>query len=145
MTKLYTYIWNEMSISRQKIMDSLNSQAFIFVPHSHTSTNEVVSGVFLSPHEVFWHDSTGSLEQLKSADPKVDQNLTNSPLSKMLCNVYPGLHYFFVTEFGVAENPPLLGYLQSLLQLSSTVLPSQTAKTVRVTNWNLFNFIYLIQ
>ncbi|CAI9290486.1 unnamed protein product [Lactuca saligna] len=130
MTKLYTYIWNEMSISRQKIMDNLNSQAFIFVPHSHNSTNEVVSGLFLSPHEVFWHDSTGSMEQLKSTDPKVDQNLTNSPLSKMLCNVYPGLHYFFVTEFGVAENPPLLGYLQSLLQLSSTVLPSQAAKTV---------------
>ncbi|KAL7610500.1 hypothetical protein Lser_V15G12935 [Lactuca serriola] len=77
--------------------------------------------------EVFWHDSTGSMEQLKST---VDQCLTNSPLSKMLCNVYLGLHYFFVTEFGIAENPPFLGYLQSLLKLSSTILPSQAAKTV---------------
>ncbi|CAI9303982.1 unnamed protein product [Lactuca saligna] len=85
--------------------------------------------------ELFWHDSTGSMEQLKST---VDQPLTNSPLSKMLCNVYPGLHYFFFTKFGVAENPPLLGYLQSLLQLSSTILPSQAAKTVSdvFEQWN---------
>ncbi|GJT95969.1 hypothetical protein Tco_1091487 [Tanacetum coccineum] len=33
-------------------------------------------------------------------------------------------------EFGVAENPPLLSYLQSLQQLSSESLPSQVAKTV---------------
>ncbi|GKE43348.1 hypothetical protein Tco_1470632, partial [Tanacetum coccineum] len=34
-----------------------------------------------------------------------------------------------VNEFGVAENPPLLRYLQSLLQLSTESLPSQAAKT----------------
>ncbi|KAI3791107.1 hypothetical protein L2E82_04713 [Cichorium intybus] len=130
MSKFYTYIWNEMSISRQKITENLNSQSFIFVPYSFNSTNEVVSGLFLSPHEVFWHDSTGSMEQLKSTRFQFDQDLSQRHVSKMLCNVYPGLRYFFVNEFGVAENPPLLGYLQSLLQLSNGILPSQAAKTV---------------
>ncbi|GKB32737.1 hypothetical protein Tco_0872138, partial [Tanacetum coccineum] len=51
MSKLYTYIWNEMSNSKQKIVKNLHSQAFIFVPCSFGSTNEVVSGLFLSPTE----------------------------------------------------------------------------------------------
>ncbi|KAL4591072.1 hypothetical protein LXL04_004020 [Taraxacum kok-saghyz] len=126
MSKFYTYIWNEMSNSRQKITDKLNSQPFIFIPHSLNSTQELVSGLFLSPHEVFWHDSTGSMAQIKSTGSQFDHR----HVSKMLHNVYPGLHYFFVNEFGVAENPPLLGYLHSLLQLSTTILPSQTDKTV---------------
>ncbi|XP_035841835.1 protein NO VEIN isoform X2 [Helianthus annuus] len=127
MSKFYTYIWNEMSISKQKIMEKLHSQDFIFVPYSFKSTHEVASGSFLSPNEVYWHDSTGSMEQTRSTYPQFDRHHS---FSKMLCNVYPGLHYFFVKEFGVAENPPLLSYLQSLLQLSTTSLPSQAAKTV---------------
>ncbi|KAK9061523.1 hypothetical protein SSX86_018705 [Deinandra increscens subsp. villosa] len=130
MSKFYTYIWNEMSISKQKIMESLHSQDFIFVPYSFKSTHEVASGLFLSPNEVYWHDSTGSMEQTRSTDPQFDRHTTHYSLSKMLCNVYPGLHYFFVKEFGVAENPPLLSYLQSLLQLTTSSLPSQAAKTV---------------
>ena len=131
MLKLYTYIWNEMSIPKQKIVESLHSRAFIFVPYSFNSTLEVVSGLFLSPSEVYWHDSIfSSMEQTKLAHPQFDQNMTHCSASKMLCNVYPGLHYFFVNEFGVAENPPLLSYLQSLLELSTGSLPSQAAKTV---------------
>ncbi|GKB76142.1 histidine kinase-, DNA gyrase B-, and HSP90-like ATPase family protein, partial [Tanacetum coccineum] len=120
MSKFYTYLWNEMSISKPKIVKKLHSQAFIFVPHSFSSTHEGVSGSFLSPSEVYWHDSFGSIEQTKSIHPL---------FNKMLCNVYPSLHNFFVNEFGVAENPPLLGYLQSLLQLSTKILPLQAAKT----------------
>ncbi|GJY91609.1 histidine kinase-, DNA gyrase B-, and HSP90-like ATPase family protein [Tanacetum coccineum] len=71
--------------------------------------------------DVYWHDSLGSIEQTKSIHPL---------FNKLLCNVYPGLHNFFVNEFGVAENPPLLSYLQSLLQLSNQSLPSQAAKTL---------------
>ncbi|KVH90986.1 protein of unknown function DUF3883 [Cynara cardunculus var. scolymus] len=130
MSKFYTYIWNEMNNSRQKIVENLHSQAFIFVPYSFGSAHEVVSGLFLSPHEVFWHDSTSSMEQMKSIHPQHDRHITHRPFSKMLCNIYPSLHYFFVNEFGVAENPPLLSYLQSLLQLSSGILPSGAAKTV---------------
>ncbi|KAJ9555637.1 hypothetical protein OSB04_010251 [Centaurea solstitialis] len=130
MSKFYTYIWNEMNNSKQKIVENLHSQAFIFVPYSFGSTHEVVSGLFLSPHEVFWHDSTSSMERMKSIHPQHDRHMTHRPFSKMLCNIYPSLHYFFVNEFGVAENPPLLSYLQSLLQLSSGILPSEAAKTV---------------
>ncbi|GKE89233.1 hypothetical protein Tco_1566708 [Tanacetum coccineum] len=66
MSKFYTYIWNEMSISKQKIVGYLHSQAFIFVPYSFGSKLEVVSGLFLSPNEVYWHDSTGLMKQTKS-------------------------------------------------------------------------------
>ncbi|GKC65599.1 histidine kinase-, DNA gyrase B-, and HSP90-like ATPase family protein, partial [Tanacetum coccineum] len=120
LSKFYTYLWNEMGFSKRKIVKKLHSQAFIFVPHSFSSTHEVVSGSFLSPSEVYWHDSFGSIEQTKSIHPL---------LNKMLCNAYPGRHNFFVNEFGVAENPPFLSYLQSLLQLSAESLPSQAAKT----------------
>lgn len=117
MTKFYTYLWNEMGVSKHKIVETLHSQAFIFVPHSIDSTNDVVSGILLSASEVYWHDSTGSMEQ---------KTLTQTPLS----SVYPGFRSFFVNEFGVAESPPLLSYLQSLLQLSTENLASQAAKTV---------------
>ncbi|KAI7727539.1 hypothetical protein M8C21_003843 [Ambrosia artemisiifolia] len=130
MSKFYTYIWNEMSLSKQKILEKLNSQDFIFVPYSFNSTHEVAPGSFLSPDEVYWHDSTGTMEQTRSTYPQFDRHMTHHSFSKMLCNVYPGLHYFFVKEFGVAEYPPLLSYLQSLLHLSTTSLPSQAAKTV---------------
>lgn len=121
-----------MSTSKQKIMENLHSQDFIFVPYSFKSTHEVASGLFLSPNEVYWHDSTGSMEQTRSTCPQFDRHMTHYSFSKMLCNVYPGLHYFFVKEFGVSDNPPLLSYLQSLLQLSTTSLPSQAAKTVSI-------------
>ncbi|XP_071735691.1 protein NO VEIN-like [Rutidosis leptorrhynchoides] len=130
MSKFYTYIWNEMSISRQKIMQHLQSQAFIYVPYSFSCMDEVAPGSFLSPDEVYWHDSTGSMERIKSTHPQFDRNMTHPIFSKMLCNVYPGLRYFFVNELGVPENPPFVGYLQSLQQLSASSLPSQAAKTV---------------
>ncbi|GJW84613.1 histidine kinase-, DNA gyrase B-, and HSP90-like ATPase family protein, partial [Tanacetum coccineum] len=121
MSKFYTYLWNKMSSSKLKIVKKLHSQAFIFVPHSFSTTHELASGSFLSPSDVYWHDSFGSIEQRKSIHPLIN--------NKLLCNIYPGLHNFFVNEFGVAENPPLLSYLQSLLQLSNESLPSQAAKT----------------
>ncbi|GKE53321.1 hypothetical protein Tco_1488477 [Tanacetum coccineum] len=78
-----------------------------------------------------WHDSiVSSMEQAKSTHPQFGQPATQRPFSKMLCNVYPGLRYFFVNEFGVAENPPLHSYLQLLLQLSTENSPSQASKTV---------------
>ncbi|PWA52322.1 hypothetical protein CTI12_AA456010 [Artemisia annua] len=132
MSKLYTYIWNEMSISKQKIVENLHSKAFIFIPHWYDSTNEVIAGLFLSPNEVYWHDHIVSLmEQTKSTNPQFDQSMTHRPFSNMLCNVYPGLHDFFVNELGVAENAPLRIYLPSLIQcLSTGSLSSQAVKTV---------------
>ncbi|GJS97670.1 hypothetical protein Tco_0804638 [Tanacetum coccineum] len=84
---------------------------------------KVVPGLFLSPSEVYWHDSTGLMKQTKST-------VAHSPFSKMLCNIYPGLHDFFVDEFGVDDNPPLSCYLEFLRQLSTRSSPSPEAKTV---------------
>ncbi|GJR31104.1 histidine kinase-, DNA gyrase B-, and HSP90-like ATPase family protein [Tanacetum coccineum] len=126
MSKLYTCIWNEMSISKQKIVENLHSQAFIFIPQSYVFTNEVVIGLFLSPNEVYWHDEIVSLME----QTRFDKSMTHRPFSNMLCNVYPGLHDFFVNELGVAENPPLRIHLPSLIQcLSTGSLPSQAVKT----------------
>nr|GEY66905.1 hypothetical protein [Tanacetum cinerariifolium] len=122
MSKFYTYIWKEMSISKQKIVGNQHSQAFIFVPYLFGSKLEVVPGLFLSPNEVYWHDSTGLMKQTKST-------VAHSPFSKMLCKIYPDLHDFFVDEFGVDDNPPLSCYLQFLQQLSTGSSPSLEAKT----------------
>ncbi|GKE11619.1 hypothetical protein Tco_1415170 [Tanacetum coccineum] len=130
MTKFYTYLWSEMDVSKHKIVETLHSQAFIFVPHSFDSTDEVVSGLLLTPSEVYWHDSTGSMDQKTLTQAQLYEYMTHRVFSKMLCNVYPDLRHFFVREFGVAENPPLLSYIRSLLQLSTENLPSLAAKTV---------------
>ncbi|XP_071713993.1 protein NO VEIN-like [Rutidosis leptorrhynchoides] len=133
MSKFYTYLLNRMSISKKKISKELCSQPFIFVPWVFISnTNEMVCGLLLSPSEVCWDDSTGLMEQTKSNHPRFYQyNKTNRLFSMMLSNIYPpGLHDFFVKEFGVAENPPLLSYLEPLLQLSNGSLPSLASKTV---------------
>ncbi|GJS67469.1 hypothetical protein Tco_0682033 [Tanacetum coccineum] len=130
MSKFYTYLWSEMSISKRKIVKTLHSQPFIFVPSSVGSTSEVLSGLLLSPSEVYWHDSiVSSIEQTKSTTPQLNEYMTHRVFSKMLCNVYPDLRHFFVREFGVAENP-LLFYLQFLLQLSKESLPAHAAKVV---------------
>ncbi|GJW15825.1 histidine kinase-, DNA gyrase B-, and HSP90-like ATPase family protein [Tanacetum coccineum] len=94
MSKFYTYIWNEMSISKQKIVGYLHSQAFIFVPYSFGSKLEKVSGLFLSPNEVYWHDSTGLMKQTKST-------VAHSPFSKMLCNIYPDFIFAISDQLGV--------------------------------------------
>ncbi|GJZ67478.1 hypothetical protein Tco_0630718 [Tanacetum coccineum] len=132
MSKFYTYLWSEMSISKRKIVETLHSQPFIFVPSSVGSTSEVLSGLLLSPSEVYWHDSiVSSIEQTKSTTPQLNEYMTHRVFSKMLCNVYPDLRHFFVREFGVAENP-LLFYLQFLLQLSKESLPAHAAKVEKM-------------
>ncbi|GJW15826.1 hypothetical protein Tco_0019959 [Tanacetum coccineum] len=78
---------------------------------------------------------TNILEQAKSTHPQYGQSATQRPFSKILCNLYPGLQYFSVNEFGVAEKPPLHSYLQLLLQLSTNSSPSQASKTV-FQNWS---------
>ena len=95
-------------------MAILRSGSLIFVPLTTASSSEAVSGVFLSPQEVFWHDSM--------IHPKSE--------SKMLSNLYPSLHDFFVNECGVNENPPLLDYLAFLRHLSTEETPSEAAKKV---------------
>ncbi|CAJ1939132.1 unnamed protein product [Sphenostylis stenocarpa] len=129
MTKLYAFIWNEMASSKKKTMEDLMSGPFIFIPYSSVyDHNDAVCGTFVYPNEVYWHDSTGSVQQMKEFHPQ--SNSSYSPINKSLCNIYPSLRGFFVDECQVQEAPPLCSYIQILLQLSTITLPSQAADKI---------------
>ncbi|XAR62555.1 hypothetical protein NMG60_11017357 [Bertholletia excelsa] len=131
MSRFYTFMWNEMTTSKQKIFDELQLGPFIFIPYSCGSKHEdVVPGRLFSPDEVYWHDFTGSTTKIKEMHHRKGSSVSNHPLGKTLCNIYPSLHDFFVNECGVSEVPRLCSYLQILLHLSTVSLPSQAAHTV---------------
>ncbi|XP_006360949.1 uncharacterized protein [Solanum tuberosum] len=131
MSKFYTFIWSRMNTSEKKVIEELRNEPFVFVPCKLVASHEEVApGVLLSSKEVFWRDLTGSTDQVKIVCPEYDPHSVQHPFTKMLCSVYPSLHDFFVKECGVDEFPHFHGYLQILLQLSSTALPSQAAKNV---------------
>lgn len=131
MSKLYTFIWNEVAASK-KLAEEFRSEPFIFVPYTSPSRHEdLVSGIFLSLNEVYWCDSTGAMDQMKEMHPQDSStSVALAPLNKTLCNIYPALREFFIDLCGVHENPPLPAYLQILRQLSRVTLPSQAAKAV---------------
>lgn len=132
MSKLYTFIWDEMTPSKKKVLEALDSVSFIFIPCESGSRHEgLVSGVFLSSEEVYWHDPTGSIDNMKNTHPQSGLTVVpQRPLSKTLCNIYSGLHDFFVKECGVHEFPSCRSYFDILRQLASVALPSQAASTV---------------
>jgi hypothetical protein len=132
MSKFYTLIWNEMAASKQIIVEEFHSGPSIFGPYASSSRHEdVVSGTFLSPEEVYWHDSTSFVDQIKQIHPQCSSTgVIHGPLNRTLCNFYPGLHDFFVDGCGVPETPPLRSYLQILLHLSKVTLPSEAANAV---------------
>ncbi|KAF5736629.1 hypothetical protein HS088_TW14G00776 [Tripterygium wilfordii] len=131
MSRLYTFIWNEMAASKQKVVEVFHSGSCIFVPFALGSRREdVVCGALLSSEEVYWHDSTGAADQVRDIDLSRVVGVAQSPFSKSLCNTYPGLHDFFVNECGVNEIPPFHSHLQILLQLATVALPSQVAHVV---------------
>ncbi|KAJ0093254.1 hypothetical protein Patl1_26032 [Pistacia atlantica] len=132
MSKLYTCIWNEMTASKRKITEELHSEPFIFVPYtSGEGYEDVVPGVFLSSEQVYWHDSTGTADLMKKMHPQCSSiGVSMQQMTKMLSDVYPGLHEFFVNRCGVHETPSFRSYLEILLQLSTVALPSQAANVV---------------
>ncbi|KAI9084445.1 hypothetical protein K1719_033635 [Acacia pycnantha] len=132
MSKLYAFIWSEMTPSRQKTMEELMSGPFIFIPNSSISRHDdVVRGILVSPSEVYWHDLTGSADQMIDIGPKsASIERACSSINKSLCKIYPGLRRFFVDECGVNEAPPMRSYIHILLQLSTVTLPSQAANKV---------------
>lgn len=138
MSKLYTFIWNEVAASR-KLAEEFHSEPFIFVPYTFSLRKEdVVPGIFLSPNEVYWRDSTGAMDHMKELHPQHSStNVALGPLNRTLHDIYPGLHDFFIDLCGVHENPPLPAYLQILRQLSSVTLPSQAAKAVSKIGCNI--------
>lgn len=119
MSRLYSFIWNELASLDEKHLANLISGNFIFVPLLPASSSEVVSGVLLSSQEVYWNDTM--------IHPECES-------SKMLSNLYPSLHDFFVIECGVKEKPPFLDYLAFLRYLSTVDTPLNAAKKVRVYN-----------
>ncbi|KAI3459682.1 hypothetical protein Pfo_016345 [Paulownia fortunei] len=130
MSNFYSFLWKGMAISKKKVIEELLSGPFIFVPvASSYSGEDAVTGALLSPQEVYWHDTIGTVDQIKSVHPECVSSIA-SPHRKMLYNIYPNLHDFFVNECGVDESPPFCSYLQILLQLSTTALPHQAAKRV---------------
>ncbi|CAL2227485.1 unnamed protein product [Prunus armeniaca] len=132
MFKIYSLIWNEMAPSNQRITDEFHPGPFIFVPYEASFSHEdVVSGIFLSPEEVYWDDSTSFVNHIKGIRPQYSSTgINHIPLNKMLSNFYPGLHDFFVGGCGVHEIPALRSYLRILLDLSNIALPSQAANAV---------------
>ncbi|KAK4855097.1 hypothetical protein QYF36_003958 [Acer negundo] len=132
MSRFYTFIWNEMAASKHEIAEELLSGPFVFVPYTSGLRHEdVVSGVFLSSEEVYWQDSTGTIDLMKEMQPQCSSvGVPQLPLAKNLCNVYPGLKEFFVKQCGVRESPSFRSYLEILLELSTVALPSQAANAV---------------
>ncbi|XP_052207754.1 protein NO VEIN isoform X2 [Diospyros lotus] len=94
------------------------------------SDEDIVPGGFFHPSEVYWHDVTGSVKKIKEIHSHCHSNVTDHPVCKTLCNIYPSLHVFFVGECGVSEMPNFHGYLQILQHLATVALPSQAANTV---------------
>ncbi|KAH7521674.1 hypothetical protein FEM48_Zijuj07G0058000 [Ziziphus jujuba var. spinosa] len=131
MSKLYAFIWNEMTTLKKDLAEEFCSGPFIFIPFfSGSKHGDVVSGMFLSPNEVHWKDSTGAMDQMKNINCQHLSADLSRPLNKTLYSFYPNLHDFFVVGCGVHESPPLRSYLQILQQLSSVKLPSQAATSV---------------
>ncbi|XP_028765904.1 uncharacterized protein LOC114723831 isoform X2 [Neltuma alba] len=132
MSKLYAFIWNEMTPSRQKTREELMSGPFIFIPNSSVLRHDdVVCGILVSPSEVYWHDLTGSVDQVNDIGPQsASIERTCSSINKSLYKIYPGLRGFFVDECGVNEAPPMRSYIHILLQLSTATLPLQAANKV---------------
>nr|DAD23986.1 TPA_asm: hypothetical protein HUJ06_025449 [Nelumbo nucifera] len=131
MSKFYSFIWSGSNTAKAKISE-LSSGPFVFVPLTYSYRHDdVISGVFLSPEEVYWNDVTGSVDQVKELILQCGSiNESNYPLIKTLSHIYPGLHDFFVHECGVREIPSFCSYLQILLHLSRIAVPCQAANAV---------------
>lgn len=131
MTKLYTFMWKEIDTPYPKIITELISEPFIFVPSSLGFVNEdEISGTFLSPNEVHWHDSVGLCNLMEVSDASSKSSGGNEYPIRTLCSVYPGLMDFFVTVCGVQGMPSFSAHFQKLRHLAETSLPSQAAKQV---------------
>ncbi|CAI0380265.1 unnamed protein product [Linum tenue] len=139
MSRFYEFLSEELVISKKNIQEAFGSEPFIFVPSKTALRNgNLVSGAFLRPEDVYWDDPTGSFHEMMLHHQRSSTLLTHDPLNKALCNVYPGLHEFFVSHSSVCESPSLRGYLDILRQLSTLAPPSEVASAVFkvFSKWN---------
>ncbi|KAL0854018.1 hypothetical protein Bca101_059170 [Brassica carinata] len=129
-TRFYKFLWNEMDDSKQKVTEKLHALPFVFVPnHIGSRQNDLISGIFLSHNDVYWNDSAGVLDEIKEISSQVS-GVVESLRRKTMCNIYPGLHDFFVNGCGVPETPSFQEYLKILGQFAHYVSPSCAAKAV---------------
>ncbi|CDY18734.1 BnaC08g08820D [Brassica napus] len=129
-TRFYKFLWNEMADSKQKITEKLHALPFVFVPNQNGSRqNDLISGIFLSHNDVYWNDSAGVLDEIKEISSQIS-GVVESLRRKTLCNIYSGLHDFFVNGCGVSETPSFQEYLKILGQFAHYVSPSCAAKAV---------------
>ncbi|XP_020260573.1 uncharacterized protein LOC109836936 isoform X2 [Asparagus officinalis] len=132
MSKFYGFICDGLIKSNVKIDEEFTSSSFIFVPFLSTSRhNDALSGIFLSPKELYWYDPTGCVDKAKELLAFCSSTKDNESVPcKALATIYPCLYDFFVNVCGVPKTPPSGNYLQILLQLSSAARPSQAAHVV---------------
>ncbi|KAL8162904.1 hypothetical protein V2J09_014393 [Rumex salicifolius] len=127
MSRLYSYVSKELVTSKERVMEALSSGPFIFVPcTTGVNQDDVATGLLLSPGDVYWHDQSGTLSGVR----KLYSETPGFPTGKLLCDLYPGLHDFFVNVCGVDETPPFRCYLQILKQISTSTLPLEAAGAV---------------
>ncbi|XP_020260578.1 uncharacterized protein LOC109836938 [Asparagus officinalis] len=132
MSKFYGFICDGLMKSNVKIDEEFTSSSFIFVPFLSTYRhNDALSGIFLSPKELYWYDPTGCVDKAKELLAFCSSTKDNESVPcKALATIYPCLYDFFVNVCGVPKTPPFGNYLQILLQLSSAARPSQAAHVV---------------
>nr|XP_019705685.1 uncharacterized protein LOC105044003 isoform X2 [Elaeis guineensis] len=132
MSTFYTFISDGVATSKLKMNEEFLSSSLIFIPYISASMHDdVVSGTFFPPKDVYWHDPTGCVDKTKEAFLQhISMEMTNCLPCKALSTIYPSLRDFFVNVCGVCEIPPFCSYFQILLQLSAVALPSQAAYSV---------------
>lgn len=131
MSRFYSFISEELVSSKKNVQQAFQSGTFIFLPFKTASKhNNLVSGVFLRPEEVYWDDPTGAFHQVKLLQQRSSTTMHQNPLDKTLCHIYPGLHDFFVNQCGVCETPSYSSYLDILRQLSTLAPPFAPASAV---------------
>ncbi|KAG0499174.1 hypothetical protein HPP92_003865 [Vanilla planifolia] len=132
MSKFYTYISEELGKSDEKIIKKVKEDVSIFIPFSYNLDHmDVVSGAFMLPHQLYWHDPTGCLNRIREAGTSyIFANEGDYTPSITLDVLYSELHDFLVNVCGVYETPPSCHYFQILFHLSSIALPSEVALLV---------------
>ncbi|KAL0904100.1 hypothetical protein M5K25_026173 [Dendrobium thyrsiflorum] len=131
MNKIYTFVQEELAKSKEKITD-VKSDIVIFVPSVCKYENQdAVSGTFMLPDKLCWHDGTGCVGRLRELTHSHDPaSATKLPACLTLSILYPGLYDFLVNYCGVPEAPSFCAYLSILRHLSFVALPSEVAHEV---------------
>ncbi|KAI5058052.1 hypothetical protein GOP47_0026222 [Adiantum capillus-veneris] len=119
MTKLYTWLWNEMG-GHKDTQQFLQTESSIFVPEiASEKPNEPVLGRFVSPKTVVWRDETGCLSLMMSTDNHSKEKF----LFRALNSLYPTLQPFFVSQCRVRDTLCFEEYRNLLRTVARTFRP----------------------